>query len=264
EPKGMPVIHYEPFSFNTPRYNLPKIKFFTFPLTEFERNDFGFLFETESDKEIIRLVLNNIQELNKDEGLYDLVNKIDKAISGRRVGGKRKANPKAFFTKTSEGTTIKSLTEIISYLIPFNKDYFLAGEDCPLNINWKEILNDNQHYHSFNTSFIKDEKMRDFVILVLLNSILRNRKLSNKPICVIIPEIRKICPQKAESHKKFLAIAVKEAMTIGRSKGEGGMSFIIDSQVYNDINKKVRDTVSKTFFGELGGLSDIDVVAKAL
>lgn len=263
EPKGMPLIHYEPFSFNTPKHNLPKIKFFTFPIKELERNDFGFLFETESDKETIRLVLNNVKELKKDEGLYDLVNKIQKAISGKKVDGKKKSNPKAFFTKTSEGTTIKSLSEIVSYLLPFEEDYFLASEDSPINIDWRELLNDNKHYHSFNTSFLKDEKIRDFVTLALLNSIMRNKQYAKKPILVIIPEIRKICPQKTESHKKFLAIGVKEAMSVGRSTG-AGMSFLSDSQVYQDINKNIRDTSSVTFFGELGGLSDIDGVAKAL
>ena len=263
EPKGMPLIHYEPFSFGIPRHNLPKIKFFTFPIKQLEKTDFGFLFETESDKEVIRLIQNTKQELNKDEGLYDLVNKIEKAISGRRVDGKKKANPGAFFTKTSEGTTIKSLSEIVSQLKPFNKDYFLASEDCELNLDWKTLLNDNEHFHCFNTSFLSDEKSRDFVILALLNSIIRNKGFAKKPICVVIPEIRKICPQKTESHKKFLAMSIKEAMSEGRSSGVG-MSFILDSQTYQDINKNIRDTASSTFFGELGGLSDIDSVAKAL
>jgi len=263
KPKAMPLIHYEPFSFNTPRHFLPKIRFFTLPIKKLNISDFGFLFETESDKEVIRLIRNTIQDLNKEEGLYDLVNKIEKAISGRKIGGKKKANPKAFFTKTSEGTTIKSLSEIVSQLKPFNRDYLLSSEDCPLNLSWKELLNDNKHYHCFNTSFLKDEKMRDFVILAILNSIVSNIEFAKKPVCVIISEIRKICPQKTESHKRFLATSVKEAMSEGRSSGVG-MSFILDSQSYQDINKNIRDTASSTFLGELGGLSDIDSVAKAL
>jgi len=43
-----------------------------------------------------------------------------------------------------------------------------------------------------------------------------------------------------------------------------GMSILMDSQVYSDIDENIRNTASATFLGEQGGLMDIEKISKAL
>lgn len=157
---------------------------------------------------------------------------------------------------------MKAVTEISSYLQPFRRDSFLVKDNCPINIKWKDILTDNEHYHVFVSKWIRDEKMKDFIVLALLEGILRNKDILKRPVVVVIPEIRKLCPFKQEGHKIYLGRSIKEALSMMRSSGRG-MSSVSDSQVWEDIDIDVRNSPSVTFFGGIGGGSDLDKISKS-
>lgn len=262
EPKGRPIIMHHPFSFDIPTHSLPKINFFTLNIKQLARSEWGLLAETESDTETIRILLDCVKNLSDDAGIYELTHAVQRAVRGKREGKVRKPDPKNFFLEAQRGS-IKAVSEISMYLSPYKHDYFLASANCNLNINWKEILNDNKNYHCFSSCFISDEKTRDFLVLALLDGVLKNKGLAKKPLCIILPEIRKICPQRAEGHKRFLATGVKEAMSLMRASGKG-MSILMDSQSYIDIDENIRNTASATFLGETGGLMDIERISKSL
>jgi actin-related protein len=54
-----------------------------------------------------------------------------------------------------------------------------------------------------------------------------------------------------------------ENISTMRNKGEGGNSFLTDSQVWMDTEEGVKNSATKTFFGQMGGAKDIENIAKA-
>ena len=252
---------YHPFTFDIPTKQLPDINFYTFSLKELRRKEWGLIAETAWDTETMRLLLQASQSITKEDGIYGLIHYVQDSIKGKKSGKGRKPDPKSFYLESGSGT-MKSVAEISNYLQPFKNDYFLAKDTCSLNLNWKNILTDQENYHVFVSNWIRDEKLKDFCVLALLNGILEHKDILKKPILVIIPEIRKQCPFRPEGHKKFLAESIRDSLTLMRSSGRG-MSSLLDSQVYIDIDEGVRNSATVTLFGELGGGADMERVAKA-
>jgi hypothetical protein len=261
-PKGKPVKIYHPFTFNIPtNIQLPEIEFYTLNLKTIGRKEWGLIAETGWDTEVMKLLLRASQEITKEEGLFGFLHFVQRSIKGKKKGRLKKYDPRNFYLEASAGT-MKSMTEIADHLHPFKKDYFLTKNNCPINIDWKTILTDRTNIHVFESVWIYDEKRKDFLVLALLEGILKNKAYLKNPILVVIPEINKLCPFRPEGHKRFLAGAIKSDLGIMRSSGRG-MSSISDSQVWIDIDEEVRNKSTETFFGQLGGGTDLEKVSKA-
>ena len=124
------------------------MEIYTFSLRNLGREEWGLIAETSYDKESIRLLIQASQDITKEDGIYAFAHNIRDSIRGKTSNKQSKADPKNFFLESSGGT-MKSMSEISSYLKPFKKDLFLVKDSCPLNINWKEILSDRENYHVF-------------------------------------------------------------------------------------------------------------------
>jgi len=253
---------YHPFTFNIPTNKLPEINFYGFSLKELRRNEWSLLAETKSESETIRLLLNASSSINKSDGLYSFLHYVEKSVRGKKGKKGLKPDPNLFYLKVTSATA-KGLKEISSYLLPFKKDYFLVPDNSILKLNWKNIFNDNHHYHVFISNWIDDEKRKAFCILCLIESIVRNKKFCKKPCLIVIPEIRFLVPFNAEGYEKFLADTIKKRLSTYRSMGKG-FSGIFDSQVWSDVEEDVRKSGTFSVFGELGGASDIEKLSKAL
>ncbi len=257
-----PIKHYEPFTFSTPKNKkLSDIQFFTFPIKQLGRPEFSFLLEAEADSESVGLLLKGAREITNNDGLFTFLHKIQSSIQGKKDGNKRMADPSNFFLSGTVGN-MKSISEISRHFTPFKHDYMLSPENSDLNLKWRDILNDNKHVHIFNSSFVEDEKLSDFCTLTLLTQIMKNRHLSSKPVCIIIPEIRTLTPAKNEGFKSFLAANIKKQLSLCRSTGKGGVSTIACTQVFMDISENVRNSFTDVFLGALS-LTDIDRISKA-
>jgi len=262
QPQAMKVKLYHPFTFNIPKERyLPEINFFTFSVKDLGRKEWGMLAESEWDSDTISLLINACDEITNEDGLFGLTHAIRDMVKGKKERGKLVADYSNWGLDTPTGTK-KSLPELARYIKPFKNDYFLCKDNSPNKLNWKEIMKDQQHYHVFVNKWIKDEKIKSFSILTLLNQIIKYREYTKHPICIVIPEIRKLCPFKPEGFMAFLAKSIKEALTTIRSQGRG-MSSILDSQVYEDIDEDVIDSITETFIGQLAGIRDIEKLAKA-
>lgn len=253
-PEEKNVKIYHPFTFNIPETFLPEINFYTFSLKNLGRKEWGLIAETDFDKPTIRVLLQASQNITKEDGIYGIMHYIQRVVGGKTKEGKRIADPTNFYLKATTGT-VKEISEISSYLQPFKKDFFLVKDSCPLNINWKEILTDQENYHVFISKWITDEKIKDFIVLSLLNGIISNKDYLKNPLLIIIPEIRKLCPFKPEGHKIYLSNAIKDSLSLIRSSGRG-MSSLLDSQVFTDVDEDVRNTASAILLGELGAEND--------
>src|SRR3990167_8433721 len=264
-PSTKKVLLYHPYTNNIPAGNIPKINFYGLALKDLGRQEFAMISESEWESETTRLLIDSANSINDFTGLHGFLHFIEEKISGKKQGEKLKRDWKNFGLRTTGGTA-KSLVEVASFFQNFKKDYFLVPENlCPVKkLDWKKIIDDNEHYHIFSTKWIKDKKVKEFCIMALLNQIIefqKNEKKSRKPILVYIPEIRYLTPLRPKGYKLFLADAIKQSLSIMRSLS---VSFIGDSQVMSDVDEGVRNSATFTFYGELGGAKDYENITKSL
>lgn len=260
-PSSKKVKLYHPFTFNIPKKDyLPEINFYTLSLKDMGREEWSLIAETGYDTEVMKLLLKASNEITNEDGLFGFLHLVQNSIKGKISGKKRKYDPKNFYLEATSGTA-KSIMEISNQLRLFQKDYFLIKENSPLKLNWKNIFEDRESIHVFQSNWIKDEKLKDFIVLSLFQGVLDNKKYLKYPVLIVFPEINKLCPYKPEGHKRFLSRSIKGLLGIIRSSGRG-MSSISDSQVYVDIDEEVRNKSTVTLLGQLGGGVDLDRVSK--
>jgi len=255
-------IHH-PFTFKIPNKKLPEIEFYSFSIKDFGRPEMSLLSESPYESETMRLLLNASENLKNSEGIYQFLHNIEQNVLGKKKDKTRvKPDPNLFNLRVTQATA-KGLQEVASYMLPFRKDYFLHKEDSEINLDWKKILNDNEHYHLFTAKWIKDDKIKHFCILNLLEGIVRNIDYARKPLLIVINEIRFLTPERCKGYQEFLASAISKRLSVLRNMGRG-VSGIFDSQVFSDISADVKQSFNVNVFGELGSPVDIDRLSKHL
>lgn len=256
---------YHPFSFNLPKHKIPEMNIYTIPFKSLGRGEWGLIAESSYDTDTIKLCMNASNNISKDAGIYDFLHYLQNIIKGKKDRREITPDPKNFYLSATSGTT-KSLQDIANYLQPFKKDYFLSRETSPHKLNWPQILNDKEHYHIFLNSWAgikpKDNKIKSFLILYTLNKIIENIHKAKNPVIIFVPEIKFLMPFKPKGYQEFLAISMKESLSMCRSQGKG-VSVVLDTQVYGDCDESVRRTSSRMFLGELTP-DDIEKIGKAL
>lgn len=262
KPSKYPVKIYHPFTFRIPRKPLPDMEFYTLSLKELGRSEWSMIAETKWDTDTIKLLMNVSEEITNEDGIYGFLHHLQDLIKGKTEKRHFKPDPKNFFLSVSSGT-LKSLQDISNYFKPFRVDYFLSSHNSNTLLNWKKILSDPEHYHVFVSNWIKDPKLRELLVLTVLNGIIEHKDYATRPIVVFIPEIRYLTPFKPEGYYQFLALGIKESLSMMRSMGKG-MSALYDTQVWSGVDEEVRNSATTTFIGELGGAQDIEKLSKAM
>lgn len=261
-PSSKKVKIYHPFCFGIPSGFLPDINFYTFSIKDLTRREINFLTESFYDSDVTKLMLSAIQNISKEDGIFGMLHHLQEQIKGKKKGRQFIPDPKNFYLSATIGT-LKSLQGISNNFQLFKQDYFIAKDNCSINLDIRKVLQDRESFHVFSTKWVKDEKLKSFCILALLNQIIKNSDYAKYPVVIVIPEIRKLTPMKPEGFKIFLADLIKESLSTMRSMGKG-MSAILDSQVFEDIDEDVVDSCTNMLIGELGGARDVERICKAL
>ena len=186
-PSRKNVKIYHPFTFNIPRYHLPEIRFFTFPIKSLNRERISLLTEKHSGSDTVDLVLDAVNHLPQNANLYDFGRYIQNSIRSkkRRFFGKDIvfADKDSMFLETGKKGSKADISEIVSLFKPFVDDYFLTPSDFQLNIDVrKEIFEHPEKYHCLVTRWIKDTKRKYFTVLSFFDEILNNIEHCNHPI----------------------------------------------------------------------------------
>ena len=262
ETEEKPVKIYHPFTFNIPKRKLPEFNLYTLSLKDLGKEEWKLMLEKDYEDDNMRNIVNATQNISNNDGIYSFVNYISERIEGKRIGKMLRPDPNNFWLQATGGTA-KTTGDIGNIFQPFKKDYFLAPHNSPLNINWEELINDNKHYHVFTTKWIDDKKLQNFITAVILNKVIKTSKDHAKyPILFYFPDIKNLTPFKPRGDKYFLAQNIKDSLAMTRSSGRGMVS-IMDSQNYFGIDEEVRNSATETYFGKLGGLSDVDRISKS-
>lgn len=255
---------YHPFTFGIPKHEIPDIQFFTFSLKDLGRDEWSMLAETDYDTDTIKLLMNASRNISKQDGLYGFLHYLQDYARGKTEGKRMKPDPKNFYLSVAGGTA-KSIQDIANYLQPFSHDYFLSPDSSELKLDWKEILNDQEHYHVFLTNWLApgDRKLKEFCVMALFSQIIRNEKFARKPLLIVLPEVRYLIPYNPKGYKLFLGRVIKDHLSTMRSIGRG-MSALLDTQVFSDVDESIMNSATITFLGELGGARDVEKIGKAL
>lgn len=256
---------YHPFTFNIPKTLIPKINFFTIPISSLDREIVSFIAESEKETDSVRLVMDSISDLTKNNNIYDLIHNISKTSKSQKKNyfGKQIAVSKkdSFYLDVGQKGTSTNISEVVSWFKPFVRDYFLAPQNFRINLDVKGIIDDKESYHCLSTKWIKDEKMKYFTIICFINEIFRYKDQIKYPICFLIEEVAKLAPFRAEGCKAFLASCFRGKLLLMRSQGKGFFA-VMTSQVWSDLDEKLREKSTQTLIGNIQGIMDIDRISK--
>jgi hypothetical protein len=252
----MKVKKYTPFTFNLPKNKLmPDYQPFTIPIKSLGATEFSMLLGTENDSETIKLLMKSLNGLTKEEGLLDFLYNLRDMTKGEI-----KSNRDNLFLDISSGN-IKSLQEIKRSFFAFETEYFLTKEKSPLNLDFKKLVNDQESIHFFSTRFIKEEKMKALVLLIVLNGIINASEYKKYPLVIVLPEARKVLPDSLVGFNKYLAQAFTYALSTIRNRDGGGFLSILSTQNWSDMSEAVRNTATLTLFGKIS-TQDIEKLTK--
>jgi hypothetical protein len=262
-----PVKLYHPFTFDIPVDELPEINFYGINIKNLTEIDLKFLAESNENKRSIQIIMETAEKLKNDEGIHHLIFKSEEqteSIINMNKSGVKYRSDKAddFFTKTKIGTE-KTASEMVAYFKPFIKDYCILPKNNPHNLNIKEIMNDQEHYHIFTTKWITSRREKAFFILHLLQELINNEHNAKHPICIILEEIRFLTPNSSDGFANFLAEEIKSTMTRMRNMGKG-YAILSTTQVFRDVSPVVTDSFTELVWGRITSPKELEFIAKAL
>jgi len=260
KPEAKKVKLYHPFSFQIPTEYLPEYNFYTIPIKELGDGEWSLLAETKSKSDAVAILQRASSEISNNDGLYGFTDKINSLVKGNIKKGKKVADWSNFGFPTGSGTATE-LKKIGGYLSQFEEHGFLSSRNSRYNLDWDKIFEDQEHYHIFVTNFIEDtryKKVIGFIILNLVQSIIRNKGNLKRPLVILIPELKNLAPFKAEGFQQFLAEVFTFAISTLRS---AGISIVGDTQNWTGLSKEIKDVFKTTLLGELTG-DDIEEVCK--
>lgn len=265
-PSKKKVKIYHPFTFDIPSKLLPKMELFTFPIKSLNRTRLSLISETHQSTDSVTLLLNAIRSLPKSGSIYDLVHNIERDIQTnvkKKFGGQIvKANKNFFFLRTGQKGSKTSVAQVGSWFEPFLYDYMLAPSNFKLNFDAKKLLQDQESYHCLVTKWIKDPKMKYFVMLSFFNEIIENIEYAKHPVLFVIEEVAKLVPQSPEGFKVFLAEYIRDELLTMRSQGRG-CGAIMTSQGL-DFDDMLKEKGSKMLIGQIVGINELARLAKSL
>lgn len=246
---------YHPFTFNIPKKLLPDINFFTFPIKSLDREDIVMLLEAYGDTESVKLMMNVIRTMPNTTTFYEFIHILKKAVEKADSKEQQEENELMFGLDISSKSTQSNLAEILGSLTAFEDNYMLTELNNDLNLNLKEIFNDQEHYHCLVTNWIgrkillgeshtisKDMKLKYFVIQKFFRSIINNIKDCKYPICFVIEEVKRLTPigYMAQNYQKRMSIVLSEQLITIRNKGLGCVA-VLNTQNMFDVNGSVID-----------------------
>ena len=268
KPEGFPTLIYSPFSVvgvkdeikkskgRGYKGKLPKTNFFTISIKSLKRAAIEYLCETVESKGTINLFLNAIDSLKDNEGFEELKNliKIKARTKKKKYYGKEIGSDDAVGDK-------KDAMTILNALSIFNRDHILMPANYKYNLDIKDILKDKNHYHVFTYKYLnKDEKLRNFMVFHILSEIDRYTDYAVRPVVILIDEVKKLAPYKAQGAKRILAAELGDTLDRIRKSGRG-FTIILCTTRYTKTDETVRDACRTTYFFGLS-IDDLDKMKK--
>lgn len=253
----VPIKTYHPFSFNVPyRQKFPDcMRFITFSLKDLTEDSLAALLATGTaqDSQVVRICSNILSRMKMDEGIfvflrrfYELLNSDDAEVS---------ADPRDMGMPLSVAIPgdRRDIAKSVNAFSAFYEDFFMQEDEAPTNISMEDVINDQEHMHFFTAKWIKNERVRYFYLILVLESI--NRALASgnvkRPLCIVFEEIKILLPASATiSYQMVLSERLKKMLSSMRSAAKG-VTTISTTQNYYLTNRDFRSSVDNLILGRL-------------
>src|SRR3989344_4673232 len=175
EPITADIKVFHPFTFNIPKNKIPETNFFTFPITELSDSEIVFLLEDSEDRITREIIANAKNNLSEKDSLWEFIQKIELLTKRiQKSGYQEYPNQQLFGLDEPALGTLKNVDEIARSFNRFQTNLFLMPKNSESNLNIEKELFENQKtIKIFSTRFISDQKTKDFVVLMLLNQIVK-------------------------------------------------------------------------------------------
>ena len=250
---------FHPLSFNLPKHKLPEMRLFTFPISAISDSEIRFLLEDPENKIMREIFLQALDDLKETDSLWDFVFKIE-SLTERKTNSKNQPLPDAerFGLSAVASGNLKNLDEISRIFSLYQTNLFLMPKDFELNLNIEEELFKNQDtIKIFSTKYIKDEKTKAFLILILLNQIIQHSNKSKFPILLVFDELKDLCPNSRVGFKGVLANEISRMFNT--SFRNRNISSISSSQSFSGLHRSLLrlNCFSTVFIGFLNSPTDL-------
>ena len=262
EPLTPDIIIFHPFSFKTPKTRIPQISLFTFPILAIRDSEIGFLLEDSEDRTTREILLSALNNIKEDDSLWDFLLKveimIERQIKEFGIQRGKIPDPKSFGLSGTSMGSLKNIDEILRSFNRFQLNMFLMPENFELNLDIEELFENPEKIKIFTTRYIDDQKTKDFVVLMLLNQIVKNAYKSKHPILIVMDELKDLCPSNTNlGYKKILAKEISRMLnTMFRANN---IASISTSQSFSGISKYLLRTncFTEVFIGSLDSETDL-------
>lgn len=232
----------------TPNKIPSPLQFYTLSVKTIDRELLYLVTEREKETKTIRLILQAVRELKQNEGMQDLKLKMQEIV--KRKGLLKQTD----YTPSNVGEA-NSLLEFLEYSYTFMPDNF------ELNLDFKRIFSDQEHYHIFTTLWLDDEKGKYVQRFQLLKEIRKNLKYIRYKLLLDLEEVRRLAPYRSEDYRSVLSSLMRGELSILRNKGEG-VNTIMTTQVFKDLNESIRNSPTQTLMGRIEAIDDMHLLTK--
>lgn len=261
-PMKYDVKLWHPFTFNIPRTLIPETNFFTISMKSLADTDIKFFLEDERETTTFEMMENVINSLSKGDGMVEYLHKINKSRKRlyKKVGDEilYTADESTFYLEGVKTGTKKEMDNVFTLFEKIGRHYFFMPDNYERNLDMKEILKDNGKIHVFTTRYIKERKIKDFIILWVLNQIRENVDSAKKGVVVVFDELKTLCPKKPKGHKLLLRNTIKDFLALMRVSN---VSVIAGTQVYSKTDDEVISLFSEVLIGGTASGDDLNYMA---
>ena len=243
---------YHPFTFSIPKTgSMPPINFFTLSLKDLSETGINAILSGSSDRETVRICQSFLNKIDKKATLWDFLWTV-----GKQIGMEYRIfsyDPEGMGVPVKTKGDVRGVSAIRDAFLTFRNHYTLQPDKYQNNLNFIDLLNDNEHIHEFTLKWIKEERLRYFYYIEILGRIVQaldSGKIKN-PVCLVIEEIKVLLPKQIEtSYQKQLSRILVDILSTIRVKGKG--CFVISTtQNYFGTNEDFRSSTSERFLFKL-------------
>lgn len=264
QPVQVPIKILHPFTFDAPlSQKMPETHFFSFPITAMGDSEFNLLLETQEDKSTREMLIESVNNLKRDEGLWHFIQRLEQLTERdtQQIGSYeiRKPNKDLFFIKSPAIGNLKNIDEIARIFNRFQRHFFLQAESCKYNLDWKKEVFDTDAIKIFTTRYIKkDRKCKDFFTLLLINQLIENYHYAKKGILCVFDEVKDLCS--VDSTVPYSQVLASEMARFFNTKFRSRkISSVSSSQSFAGLSKKLTksNAFTKSFIMQITGEADI-------
>jgi hypothetical protein len=251
KPQAMKCKNYHFYCNQFPRTSMPEFNIKTISIKDLDDRLFlYYLSENYGETGYLRLLIDSIKKLKSDEGLYDLIGKVDKS-----------KKQKGFEVNASLGDK-RQTSSIVQIFERYRFEPLFFPDNFEHNLNMKEIIYDQEHYHCFSAKYFTDIKTRMFLNLYILLSIIKvKQKYPNSPpVAVYLDEVSAYySANPLYEFQKPLNKIVAETLRLCRGLG---INLIGTCQAIHQIDAGVKGSFNTHILGRMSDLKDLSELAQ--